>query len=115
MVQYPFGYGLSYTSFAWTLAEASVPAGSELTDASELTFKVNVTNTGNVTGKDVVELYLTAPYTPGGLEKTAVSLVGFAQTPTNEPGAVATVAGTVKAREFKSFTAYAAQQNAFAG
>ncbi len=115
VVQYPFGYGLSYTSFAWTLAEASVPAGSELTDASELTFKVNVTNTGNVTGKDVVELYLTAPYTPGGIEKTAVSLVGFAKTPTIEPGAVATVAVTVKASEFKSFDAYDANQNGFAG
>src|SRR5690606_40873850 len=59
-VVYPFGYGLSYTEFEWAVT------GQELGDVDgEISIDVAVTNTGNVAGKDVVQLYYTAPYTPG--------------------------------------------------
>ena len=80
MVQYPFGYGLSYTSFSEEM--------SDFTDNGDtLTFNVTVTNTGNAAGKDVVEVYDTPPYNNGGIEKASVNLVDFEKTDTLEPGA----------------------------
>ena len=67
-VTYPFGYGLSYTTFEWELAGIS----SSLTiedPAQTITMKVKVTNTGDVAGKDVVQLYATTPYTSGGADR----------------------------------------------
>lgn len=72
-VMYPFGYGLSYTDFTWDLVKAEEKDG-------EITLTVTVTNTGNVAGKDVVEVYYTPPYTSGGIEKAHVNLVDFAKT-----------------------------------
>ena len=83
-VQYPFGYGLSYTTFSWELVEAPTAALNDSTTVH--TVKVKVTNTGKVAGKDVVQLYVTAPYTPGGIEKDAVSLVYFGKTGLLQPG-----------------------------
>ena len=65
VVQYPFGYGLSYTSFDWKVTDAAAN-GSALTKDGNVTVKVAVTNTGDRAGKDVVQLYYTAPYTAGG-------------------------------------------------
>lgn len=84
-VVFPFGYGLSYTSFQWEL-EGKPQIGSE-----ETTLAVTVTNTGSVAGKDVVELYGHAPYTEGGIEKPEVVLVGFAKTDLLQPGESQTV------------------------
>ncbi len=83
MVQYPFGYGLSYTSFSWTgeKLNVSLQAGA----LSYFTVSVTVTNTGSVAGKDVVQLYCTPPYTPGGVEKPAEMLVAYAKTSLLEP------------------------------
>lgn len=67
VVQYPFGYGLSYTSFDWEVTDASAN-GSTLTKDGNVTVKVTVTNTGERAGKDVVELYYTAPYIAGEIE-----------------------------------------------
>jgi len=72
-VQYPFGYGLSYTSFEKELVNYSVENG-------EITVTVRVTNTGNKAGKEVVQLYYTAPYTLGGIEKSHVVLAAFDKT-----------------------------------
>lgn len=85
-VVYPFGYGLSYTNFSWEVVSAE--AGN-VDGAVSVTVKV--TNTGDVAGKDVVELYYTAPYTPGGIEKSEVVLGGFDKTGVIEPGASETV------------------------
>ncbi len=68
VVQYPFGYGLSYTDFDWEVTDASANVTS-LTKDGEVTVKVKVTNKGSVAGKDVVELYYTAPYITGEIEK----------------------------------------------
>ncbi len=82
---YPFGFGLSYTTFEQKLDSVEVNVGGE-GKAS-----VTVTNTGDVAGKSVAELYVQAPYAEGGLEKAAVNLIGFAKTGVLEPGASETV------------------------
>ncbi len=85
-VQYPFGYGLSYTDFTW-----SDPKWNVGKQGGEISVSVKVTNTGAVAGKDVVQLYYTAPYTPGGIEKSAVELAGYAKTKLLQPGESDTV------------------------
>lgn len=86
VVQYPFGFGLSYTSFEWEIVDISLPADSFLTkETGEITVKVRVTNTGTVPGKDVVQLYFTPPYRLGGIEKAAINLVAFAKTAELKP------------------------------
>ena len=78
-VMYPFGYGLSYTTFEKTLDSVTL-------NGSTVTAQVTVRNTGNMAGKDVVELYYTPPYTNGGLEKAAVNLIQFGKTDMIQPG-----------------------------
>lgn len=84
-VSYPFGYGLSYTTFEQKLNSVEVEIGG--TGVANVT----VTNTGDTAGKSVVELYVQAPYTEGGLEKSSVQLLDFAKTDVLEPGASETV------------------------
>lgn len=95
-VQYPFGYGLSYTTFT-----------QEITDFSEskdsVSLKVTVTNTGSVAGRDVVELYYTPPYTDGGIEKASVNLIDFEKTELLEPGASQTVGFTIAKEDMASY------------
>ncbi|MBQ7226918.1 MAG: glycoside hydrolase family 3 C-terminal domain-containing protein [Clostridia bacterium] len=109
-VVYPFGYGLSYTTFEWTVGEINVTNDAEYKNH---TYTVNVTvkNTGDVAGKDVVELYYEAPYTKGGIEKSKVTLGDFAKTKLLEPGETDTVTLTVKAFEMASFDVYDANDN----
>ncbi|MCD8342078.1 MAG: glycoside hydrolase family 3 C-terminal domain-containing protein [Clostridiales bacterium] len=91
VVVYPFGYGLSYTEFEMEFAED--PTYDESTN--EFTFTVTVTNTGDVAGKQVVEIYCNTPYIEGGVEKAQVVLVGYAKTSKLEPGASETVSITI--------------------
>ena len=79
-VQYPFGYGLSYTTFTQEI--------QDMTDNGDtISVDVAVTNTGDTAGKDVAELYYTPPYTNGGIEKASVNLIDFGKTQLLEPGA----------------------------
>lgn len=80
-VVYPFGYGLSYTNFSWEIENSDDLEGLALTEDSEITLKVKVTNTGSVAGKDVVQLYCTPEYNSGEIEKAHVNLCDFAKTP----------------------------------
>nr|WP_165143387.1 glycoside hydrolase family 3 N-terminal domain-containing protein [Microbacterium endophyticum] len=97
-VVYPFGYGLSYTDFEWAVT------GQELGDVDgEISVDVDVTNTGDVAGQDVVQLYYTAPYTPGGIEKSSVVLGDFAKTGILEPGATETVTMTIAVEDMASY------------
>lgn len=96
-VIYPFGYGLSYTDF--TMAYDGTPTYEDGT----FTFNVKVTNNGNVAGKQVVELYVEAPYTPGGIEKSKVVLVGYAKTDLLEAGQTQNVTITVKDEDLASY------------
>lgn len=78
-VMYPFGYGLSYTSFDWEVTDYKA-------DANKISVTVKVTNTGDYAGKDVVQVYYSAPYTKGGIEKSAIELAGYAKTDIITPG-----------------------------
>ena len=95
-VVYPFGYGLSYTSFEQTMGEISENNG-------EISFDVTVKNTGAVAGKDVVEVYYNPPYTNGGIEKSVANLVAFAKTSELQPGASETVKISFKVEDMASF------------
>ncbi|PZR53864.1 beta-glucosidase [Xylanimonas oleitrophica] len=97
-VVYPFGHGLSYTTFDWAVA------GTQLGDVDgEISVDVQVTNTGAVAGKDVVQLYYSAPYTPGGIEKSSVVLGDFAKTGLLAPGESETVTLTLPVEEMASY------------
>ena len=96
-MSYPFGYGLSYTTFEQKLESVEAEVGG----AGKAT--VTVTNTGSVKGKDVVELYVQAPYTAGGLEKAALQLIGFGKTGVLEPGASETVTVSFDPRYMASY------------
>lgn len=86
VVQYPFGYGLSYTSFDEKMGSVAYDA-----ESGTISFDVTVTNTGDVAGKDVVEVYYNPPYTNGGIEKASANLVPFEKTKELEPGESETV------------------------
>ncbi|MFT8331097.1 glycoside hydrolase family 3 N-terminal domain-containing protein [Bifidobacterium psychraerophilum] len=83
-VLYPFGYGLSYTSFTQSMGNISHQDG-------KVSFDVTVTNTGDVAGKDVVETYYDPPYTNGGIEKASTNLIAFEKTKELQPGSSQTV------------------------
>ena len=95
-VQYPFGYGLSYTSFAWETANFQVADET-------VTWAVTVTNTGNMAGKDVVQLYFSAPYTPGGIEKSAIELAAYGKTSLLSPGQSETLTLSFPVRDMSSY------------
>ena len=115
VVQYPFGYGLSYTTFDWELTDTSLAKGSNITNESKIKLTVQVTNTGDMAGKDVIGVYLTAPYTPGGIEKSYVKLVAYAKSPELKPGQKANVEIEVDAKDFKSYDYNDANENGFKG
>ena len=115
VVAYPFGHGLSYTNFKWELEDVYPAKNSSFNENTEFTFSVKVTNTGEVIGRDVVELYLTAPYYDGEIEKSSVKLIGFQKTNLLAPGYSETVQIKAYARDFMSFDCYDADGNDFAG
>lgn len=85
-VVYPFGYGLSYTTFDWDIKNCNLEEGATLEKNGGIDVTVTVTNTGKYAGKDVVQLYYTPPYKAGGIEKSHVVLSDFAKTRTLQPG-----------------------------
>ncbi len=95
-VQYPFGYGLSYTTFTQEIENFSY-------DGNLVKFDVKVTNTGASEGKDVVEVYFTPPYTNGGIEKASVNLVDFAKTDKLAAGASQTISFTIPVEDMASY------------
>ena len=105
-VVYPFGYGLSYTTFGWSNYQASW-------DGTTCTVSVDVTNTGDVAGKDIVEVYAQSPYTDydraNGVEKSAVQLVNYGKTRLLEPGETQTVSVTFDQDMLKAYDANGAK------
>lgn len=98
-VQYPFGYGLSYTSFTQEMGALNVSADGSIS------FDVTLTNTGSKAGKDVVEVYYTPPYTNGGIEKAEVNLLDFGKTDLLEPGKSQTITFTFNEEDMASYDA----------
>ena len=107
-VLYPFGYGLSYTEFAWSDYSVSGPDAD-----GKLTVTLTVTNVGSRSGKDVAQVYVQSPYTAydvkNGVEKAAVSLVGFRKTGLLAPGASETLRISVDLADFTSYDARGAK------
>ena len=95
-VQYPFGYGLSYTEFEQKMGELEEKDG-------QISVDVEVTNTGDVAGKDVVEVYYNPPYTNGGIEKSSANLIEFAKTDLLQPGESQTVTVTFSIEDMASY------------
>jgi beta-glucosidase len=95
-VQFPFGYGLSYTAFKQEIESFSAVNG-------RITLNARVTNTGNTAGKDVVQVYYTAPYILGGIEKSHVVLGGFGKTGMLKPGISETVQVSFAVEDMASF------------
>ncbi len=96
-ISYPFGYGLSYTTFEQKLDSIDLKVG-EVGTAT-----VTVTNTGDVAGKSVAQVYVQAPYTAGGLEKAAVQLVNFGKTGILQPGESETLTIEIDPQYFASY------------
>lgn len=121
VVQFPFGYGLSYTDFSYTLETITnqdgeeVSIGSTINKDDTLTFKIWVENIGEVPGKEVVQLYYNAPYTKGGIEKASQNLVGFEKTALLNPGIGQFVEISVKASDMTSYDTYDRNNNGFMG
>lgn len=105
VVQYPFGYGLSYTDFKWEVLSVSPANGATITADTEITIQVRVTNVGKVSGKDVVEVYYTPEY-HGTVEKSSVNLVAFAKTDLLESGSSQIITIAFKALDMKSYDTY---------
>ncbi|MCI8917717.1 MAG: beta-glucosidase [Eubacterium sp.] len=95
-IQYPFGYGLSYTTF-----DKSIKNFKDNGDS--ISFDVEVTNTGDVAGKDVAEIYFTPPYNNGGIEKSSVNLIEFGKTDLLEPGATGTISFEIPKEDMASY------------
>lgn len=95
-VQYPFGYGLSYTEFEQKMGELKEKDG-------QISVDVEVTNTGDVAGKDVVEVYYKPSYTNGGIEKSSANLIEFAKTDLLQPGESQIVTATFSIEDMASY------------
>ena len=98
-VVYPFGYGLSYTTFSQEMGAITESNGV-------ISFDVTVTNTGDVAGKNVVEVYFNPPYTNGGIEKATANLIAFDKTDILEPGASETVTISFNVEDMASYDTY---------
>ncbi len=115
-VSYPFGYGLSYTTFDWDI-RFSKADGSAITEKDTLDVTVTVKNTGTFAGKDVVQLYYSAPYDYEGnaIEKPYVVLGDFVKTKLLAPGESQEIQLSLAVQDMKSYDYADANQNGFAG
>jgi beta-glucosidase len=111
-VIFPFGYGLSYTSFEQKIDKIE---GDLNSSSGQVKITVTTTNVGNVAGKDVIELYVNKPYTSGGIEKSYVELVDYAKSGTLKKGESYTVTFTVDAYDLASYDYNDANGNGFSG
>ncbi|MBQ7242981.1 MAG: glycoside hydrolase family 3 C-terminal domain-containing protein, partial [Bacilli bacterium] len=124
-VAFPFGHGLSYTEFEWTLldttfldetgAQRTAQSGMEVNQNGSLSFQVWVENVGKQAGRDVVEIYANPPYYEGEIEKSAANLVSFAKTSLLEPGKGELLSLTIPLRRLASYDAFDANDNGFIG
>ena len=114
-VVYPIGHGLSYTTFTQEIVDTTPADASTLTADGEISVTVRVTNTGERPGKDVVQLYYTAPYTPEGIEKSHVVLAAFDKTGIIQPSEYEDVTVTFSVRDMASYDYSDANTNSFTG
>lgn len=115
VVQYPFGYGLSYTSFKWEVTGRSPGQGTTVGRKTDFSIRVKVTNTGKVAGRDVVQLYCTPPYGKGGIEKSAAVLVAYEKTRLLKPGETQEISLSFSMDDVASYDFDDADGDGFAG
>ncbi len=113
-VVYPFGYGLSYSTFNWELVGSPI-FPETLTVDSSISITIRVTNTSSVPGKDVVQLYYTPPYYDGGIEKSYIRLADFEKTPLLNPSESADITLTVSLKDLASYDYQDANNDGFIG
>ena len=104
VVAFPFGHGLSYTTFAYSDMKVTRQA-----DSDSYVVTLTVTNTGSAAGREPVQIYLQKPYIEGDLEKASVELAGFTKTKLLQPGESETVRVTVNGEFFRTYDAVDAQ------
>lgn len=114
-VVYPFGYGLSYTTFTQKITNQTALNGTNIAKDKTVTIEVEVENTGLVAGKDVVQIYVTAPYVSGQIEKSHVVLAGFAKTSLINPGQKTKVSIKLDPYAFASYDYNDRNNNGFTG
>lgn len=106
VVQYPFGYGLSYSSFSYEIVGLNHDANSTLSQDDTIEVTIRVKNTGSVKAKDVVELYYTPAYTDGQIEKSNINLAAFGKTTDLDPGLHEDIKLSFSVRDMASYDAY---------
>ena len=106
---------MSYTTFNWDVVSARPAKRMSLDKNDTIEVQVKVTNTGRVAGKDVVQLYYSAPYTKGGIEKSHVELGDFEKTGLLQPNQSETLTLSITARDMASYDCYDANKNGFKG
>ena len=115
-VVYPFGYGLSYTTFSQEIVKSNIVRDGKINQKNEvISFTVRVTNTGNVAGKDVVQLYWKAPYKSGGIEKADHVLCAFDKTKELKPGESQDVSLSFYLQDVANYDFSDANKNRFKG
>lgn len=115
VVQYPFGYGMSYTDFEWTVIDCNYSDGDTLEKDGSIDFKLSVKNTGDTAGREVVQLYYSAPYTSGGIEKSSIVLGAFEKTVEIDPGETKELNISLPVSRMKSYDCYDRNNNGFMG
>ncbi len=116
VVQFPFGYGLSYTTFETEVIDNESTDSHKITNPNQSIYvTVRVTNTGTVAGKEVVQVYYTAPYIKGEIEKSAIELVAFDKTKLLEPGESEIITLKFSVEDMASYDTYDANNNGFKG
>ena len=115
IVQYPFGYGLSYTEFQWEIIKLSQSANSALSKNDSIEITVRVTNTGSHSGQDVVELYYNPPYYKDGIEKSSSNLCAFGKTDILKPDEYQDIILSFKVEDMASYDCYDKNNNNFCG
>ena len=119
VVQYPFGFGLSYTDFQWNVVSISPASGTEITSDTEIEIKISVTNVGDYKGADVVQVYYEPPYQKGKIEKASKNLVAYDKTEVLDyrdgSGRSQLLTLKFKALDMKSYDYNDCNQNGFNG
>jgi len=114
-VVYPFGSGESYTAFKQKITNLSALSAISLDNVKSVKIDIEVENIGDTAGKDVVQVYISAPYYLNGIEKSAVVLAGFAKTPVINAHSKKTVSVTVDMYDAASYDYNDANKNGFSG
>ena len=116
VVLYPFGYGLSYSKFKWTIDDITKNDGDSISKDDKITVSLSVENVGDYKGKDTILLFVHSPYSKNGIEKSETQLLGFVKSTTLDKGEKQTgLTISFSPYDFASFDCYDKNNNGFKG